>query len=293
MKSAGIIALAFCILAIAVTADSDCSILVAGSVSGRVLSFQGDPTLLAIERPIGSLIKPFLLLAALETGRIRPEMTVFCLPAKAGSPRCWLHEGHGSINCSRALACSCVPFFKTVARATPTSALDDVCLRHGVFAKPFAWPKNEEEKIDAMIGERGGPAASPLAFLSAFLDAFGHGKRPIFRLGANGIVTQAVSAGKMEKNPLVFAGLRQCCKGEGTAHIFETAIPSAHFRGKTGTIAKTGWFVGVDDADSADPVAVLAVCRPGTGPVDAAKAAALAAKYALNPPGAKNPENNP
>ena len=75
---------------------------------------------------------------------------------------------------------------------------------------------------------------------------------------------------------MVLEGLTACCANEGTAAVFSKKLPVLEFRGKTGTVAGAGMFVGVSGIPGEDPIGVIAVCEPGRGPTDAAPAAANA-----------------
>ncbi|MFH1800556.1 MAG: penicillin-binding protein 2 [Candidatus Omnitrophota bacterium] len=75
--------------------------------------------------PPGSVFKLVTALAGLDLGKITPQTRFRCtgsfrLGPKAKPVRCWLHEGHGSLNLYEALERSCNVYFYNVAkRLTP------------------------------------------------------------------------------------------------------------------------------------------------------------------------------
>jgi hypothetical protein len=87
--------------------------------TGQVLSRQGlDPDL---PIPVGSLTKPFLALAYARTHTTFPH-----LPCKGSADRCWLPQGHGTLDLQAALAHSCNAYFLALARQTDPAALASV-----------------------------------------------------------------------------------------------------------------------------------------------------------------------
>jgi len=70
--------------------------------------------------PPGSTIKPFMALAALETGTRSPERSIydpgfFTLPGSAHQYRCWKSEGHGSVDLRRSVVVSCDTYYYGLA----------------------------------------------------------------------------------------------------------------------------------------------------------------------------------
>lgn len=70
--------------------------------------------------PPGSTIKPFMALAALETGTRAPERTIFdpgfyTLPGQAHQYRCWKTEGHGAVDLHRSVVVSCDTYYYGLA----------------------------------------------------------------------------------------------------------------------------------------------------------------------------------
>ncbi len=80
---------------------------------------------------VGSLLKPFLVLAYAETHRRFP--VVECRGSRDG---CWLPRGHGSQDIVGALANSCNVYFLRLSREIDRAALDSICLSYGLVAPP-------------------------------------------------------------------------------------------------------------------------------------------------------------
>ena len=110
--------------------DPAISYLVAEARSGREICSRWphaqDPA------PIGSLIKPFTALAFGETHGFR--FPVF--RCEGAQSRCWLPQGHGSMNISHAIAHSCNAYFLQLASAVDLSALAAVAERFALTAPP-------------------------------------------------------------------------------------------------------------------------------------------------------------
>jgi penicillin-binding protein 2 len=70
--------------------------------------------------PPGSTIKPFMALAALETGTRPAERSIFdpgyyTLPGQAHHYRCWKSEGHGAVDLHRSVVVSCDTYYYGLA----------------------------------------------------------------------------------------------------------------------------------------------------------------------------------
>lgn len=106
---------------------------------------------------VGSLLKPFLVLAFLSTHRQPP--IIECRGAIAG---CWHPQGHGRQDIVSALANSCTVYFMQLAASIDRAALDLTCLSYGLSSPPRAWAPSR------LIGlEQGWPQA-PIAAARAF-----------------------------------------------------------------------------------------------------------------------------
>jgi cell division protein FtsI/penicillin-binding protein 2 len=106
---------------------------------------------------LGSLLKPFLVLAFLSTHGQSP--VIECRGAIAG---CWHPQGHGRQDIVSALANSCTVYFMQLAASVDRAALDLTCLSYGLSSPPRAWAPSR------LIGlEQGWPQA-PIAAGRAF-----------------------------------------------------------------------------------------------------------------------------
>lgn len=98
--------------------------------------------------PPGSTIKPFLALAALESGKIYGAMPVICVGwFKLRGDRYifhdWKRSGHGEVNVNEAIERSCDVFFYKLATAVGIDALGDYLRAFGFGAKTQIDLKNE------------------------------------------------------------------------------------------------------------------------------------------------------
>ncbi len=96
--------------------------------------------------PPGSTIKPFVALAALESG-ISHKETLFCngkhqiedssLESGFKTFHCWKKEGHGNVDMTRGIKVSCDVYFYQVARRIGINKIAEVCERYGLGKKVF------------------------------------------------------------------------------------------------------------------------------------------------------------
>jgi len=90
--------------------------------------------------PPGSTIKPFMALAALETGTRSPERTIFdpgfyTLPGQGHQYRCWKTEGHGAVDLQRSVIVSCDTYYYGLAVEMGIEKMHDFLSRFN-FGKP-------------------------------------------------------------------------------------------------------------------------------------------------------------
>jgi penicillin-binding protein 2 len=90
--------------------------------------------------PPGSTIKPFMALAALETGTRTAERTIidpgfYTLPGLAHQYRCWKTEGHGPVDLHRSVVVSCDTYFYGLAVEMGIERMHDFLTRFN-FGKP-------------------------------------------------------------------------------------------------------------------------------------------------------------
>lgn len=158
---------------------------------------------------LGSLLKPFLVLAFLSTHRQSP--VIECRGAVAG---CWHPQGHGRQDIISALANSCTVYFLQLAASVDRAALDLTCLSYGLSSPPRGWAPSR------LIGlEQGWPQA-PIAAARAFAALARDRQEPRVRT--------------------VLAGMAQCARaGTGRAVDFPCfaktgTAPCSHLRGGSG-----------------------------------------------------------
>ncbi|MCI0418156.1 MAG: hypothetical protein L0312_02865 [Acidobacteria bacterium] len=253
------------------------------------------PEAFAAPRCMGSLLKPFLLLAYLnevcnpsshlpdcpkgddfdvpqgshrsEPGaRFRPcagRATAQC------SVECWHKPGHGKLDMRRALAVSCNQYFYQLAEQTPPSSffktLDALGLRTSGRFAGASWVPPE-----AMIGLDSSLGLEPLQVLKAYLSLIS--EEPSGRGG--------VSAAPAFARSIVLGALRLGAL-QGTSVLAQQQLPAnQQLLGKTGTspafsagrylsFKTDGWFLGFYPA--AQPVLAVMVYYPnGLGAKDAA-----------------------
>lgn len=119
------------ILALASSPSYDPNIFVSPSSSEQRLQVLRDQNAPMLERgtkaayPPGSIFKLVTAIAALDLNRITPNTRFHCsgsfkLNPKSKPARCWLQEGHGSLNLYEAIERSCnVYFYNLAKRLTP------------------------------------------------------------------------------------------------------------------------------------------------------------------------------
>lgn len=89
--------------------------------------------------PPGSTYKMMVALAALESGVIEPEETVYC-PGfiDVGSTRfhCWKRGGHGNVNLHESLKQSCDIYYYVVGQSVGIDAISDMAAKFGIGVRP-------------------------------------------------------------------------------------------------------------------------------------------------------------
>ncbi|HEV2422021.1 MAG TPA: penicillin-binding transpeptidase domain-containing protein [Candidatus Acidoferrales bacterium] len=234
---------------------------------GKLLAFyRPDIAARRLVRP-GSAFKPFVLLALLGSGKLKPTESLVCIRN--------LHVGNHDLSCSHpptgpldateALAYSCNDFFATFGLRLSAAELQDAFDKAG-FASPTGFlpgeaegsirrAQTDEERQLQAVGE-GELRITPLEMLAAY------------RTLALRRTNSATSA----TDEAVFAGLEQSA-AYGMARL--AAIPVIKVAGKTGTPQAEdgswthGWFAGYAPADKPEIVVVVFLER-GDGPGDAA-----------------------
>lgn len=105
--------------------------------------------------PVGSLVKPFLAMAA-----AGPFPHFVC---RGAGDRCWLEKGHGALDFRDALANSCNAYFLSLARGVDAGSL-------AVVASKFGIPPPAGDSPEARIGLNDGWPISPLALARAYCE---------------------------------------------------------------------------------------------------------------------------
>ncbi|HOJ39247.1 MAG TPA: penicillin-binding transpeptidase domain-containing protein [bacterium] len=252
--------------------------LVVATGSGEVLYLEGEEWLKK-SLPIGSLVKPFTALAAIETDPSLACLVVNCQSTSPSVPvgeGCWYRPGHGSLGLSQALALSCDRYFHLLASRTSPSIWKKVLTRYGLSP-----PEETSEIISEMVGTGEKLQATPLEILGAYLTLVtglfyrcqsapsGH-----WKFLAGGPVP-----GNEQARHLVDQGLAGCLSWGTGSNLF--ALGDVRPAGKTGTVSFSltnrpglagthGWFVGFWPGENPE-VALVVFLLEGRGS-DAARA---------------------
>lgn len=218
----------------------------------------------------GSSIKPFTLIALLESGKINDQTTMMCkrsLSVGAHQLNCTHPDVKQPFDPATALAYSCNTYFARLATRLSPAELRDTFLKFGL-GSPSGLSLNEvagsiplaatevELQLQA-IGE-GGILVTPLELLRAY--------QKMALLASNHDAKLAP----------VFAGLEGSA-AYGMGHLAQPAGP-IKVAGKTGTSLvregswRHGWFAGYAPADKPQ-IALVVFLEEGHGPTDAASAA--------------------
>ncbi len=203
--------------------------------------------------PVGSLVKPFVALAAIEAGTAPAH-----LHCGGEADQCWLPKGHGDLALSGAISHSCNAIFLKLAARVPAEALEHVCRRYSL-------PDPGDESAATRIGLGGNWRIPPSALATAYLE----------------LVARKSDAGV----PQILAGLRGAAR-EGTARALGIAALA-----KTGTApcskldhrhAGDGFTIALFPPEA--PRYLLLVRVHGVPGAQSAKTAGRIAKMVLNQP---------
>lgn len=209
--------------------------------------------------PPGSTFKIIVALAALESGAITPDDTVFC-PGywEYGDRRyhCWEQKGHGHVNLAGALAHSCDIYFYRLALKIGIDAIKKMALRLGLGEKHMVdiFPKEmvgvipdkywKEKHVgahwvhgDTVISGIGqGFILTNCLQLALMIARVASNKIVIPRLIYSDEKPTFRNLGLDEKNiRFVLNGLEQVTKPGGTASGSAIDVNGAKMGGKTGT----------------------------------------------------------
>jgi cell division protein FtsI/penicillin-binding protein 2 len=165
--------------------------------------------------PVGSLVKPFMALAA--SGPF-PEFV-----CKGAVDRCWLAKGHGPMDFSAALANSCNAYFLRLARDVDAHSLAVVAARYGIPAPPVDTP-------EARIGLGGDWQISPLALTRAYCELVSRSAEPRvaeilagLKLAAESGTAKAIGRDSLAKTGTAPCVAKRKHKGDGFTVVLAPA----------------------------------------------------------------------
>jgi len=223
-----------------------------------------------LERP-GSTLKPFVLEALLEMGKLDPNQRLLCRrKLRIGSVEmdCTHPASIRELNTEDAIAYSCNTYVATVALRLSAAELVDVFRRAGLDSPTgfsdtesvgrIAVPENQEELQLEALGDRG-IEVTPIRLLEAYRQ-----------------LALRRRSGNLGADAPVFAGLEQSVEF-GMAHA--AFVPGMKIAGKTGTAASQntarthGFFVGYAPAEKPE-IAIVVFLEQGRG-LDAAGVAQI------------------
>ena len=157
--------------------------------------------------PVGSLVKPFMALAA------RGPFPEFV--CNGAIDRCWLAKGHGRIDFRDALANSCNAYFLQLANGVDTHSL-------AVVAAKFGIPPPDVETPEARIGLGADWQISPLALARAYCELTSRAAEPRVAeiLGGMKLAAESGTASAIGRGSLAKTGTAPCVaqrkhKGDG------------------------------------------------------------------------------
>ncbi|HMD37988.1 MAG TPA: penicillin-binding transpeptidase domain-containing protein [Candidatus Acidoferrum sp.] len=252
--------------------------IVADVATGEILAARGlDVAAHRLERP-GSAVKPFVLTALLESGKLNATQRLLCRrPLRIGGVRmdCAHPSSVVDLDAEEAIAYSCNSYFAEAATRLSAAELVQAFRRAGLDS-PSGMAKNEANGRIAMprdrdslqleaLGERG-IEVTPLEVLAAY--------RKLALQKRNGSAAEVDAA--------VFAGLEQSV-AYGIAHAAN--VEGMKIAGKTGTAASRessathGFFVGYAPAEKPE-IVVMVFLERGHGGDAAGVAQTVFAEFA-------------
>jgi cell division protein FtsI/penicillin-binding protein 2 len=253
------------------------SLVVMDVTSGFVLAAHNlDAAEKNLARP-GSTLKPFVLDALLESGKLDPNQRILCRRKfRIGSVEmdCTHPASIMELNAEDAIAYSCNTYVATVAQRLTAAELVDVFRRAGLDSPTgldanesvghIAIPANQQELELESLGDRG-VEITPIRLLESYRQ-----------------LALRKRAGNLGADAPVFAGLADSV-AFGMAHA--SFVSTMKVAGKTGTAASPntprthGFFVGYAPADKPEIVLVVFL-EQGRGMDAAAVAQSVFAAYA-------------
>jgi cell division protein FtsI/penicillin-binding protein 2 len=278
------------------------ALVVAEVGTGDVVAARGmDLAAGRVARP-GSTVKPFVLLALLDAGKVDAEQKLICRRVvRIGGVKmdCTHTTAVTELNAEEAIAYSCNSYFAEVATRLSGAELAQALRRAGLDA-PSGFVKEEATghietardrellQLEA-LGDRG-IEVTPLELLAAYRklalqkrNGAGAGGETSAEGGASPALAGAREGeGKIEKDAAVFAGL-EASVAYGMAHA--ASVEGLRIAGKTGTAGSRenarphGFFAGYAPAEKPEIVLVVYV-EQGRGADAAAAAQSVFAEFA-------------
>lgn len=238
--------------------------------SGRVLAaYRLDVAARRVAHP-GSAIKPFTLMALLESGKVNEQTALMCKRSVSiGGHKldCSHPDMKQSLDPASALAYSCNSYFTTVALRLTPAQLRSSLLQRG-FASPTTLVQGEASGTVAL-------AQSPEQLQLQAIGEWGIDVTPLEMVRAYRAIAVMQPKHDAELDPL-FAGLEQSV-AYGMGHAAQPAN-SMRAAGKTGTAAADegawthAWFAGYTPAENPE-IVVVVFLEKGHGGFDAAEVA--------------------
>lgn len=217
---------------------------------GRLLAVEGPAPARAM--PLGSLVKPFSLMALAGTRGLPLRRVRHCPPSSPEtSPYrgCWYRPGHGLLDFDGALAHSCNHWFMSLVRPDDWPAARELWERVGFEVVD---PRARRRRHEALVGGAAAVRATPRAAAAAYGALVNGGFLWDFGAERGRLVTLVAwppDRARLDR------GLRGVCV-EGTGHAAQDRAGTLRLAGKTGTAAdlegdgseswlrSNGWFVG-------------------------------------------------
>ncbi len=125
---------------------------------------------------LGSLLKPFVALAAAESGVPLFAFKVYCEASDKSVPvkeSCWDRRGHGDMDFTNALTLSCNYFFSSLAEKIDENIWRQTFKTFGLFAPDFSKNTPLSQRKALAIGSRPDFLMSPAQVLFAYVALLG------------------------------------------------------------------------------------------------------------------------
>jgi len=250
------------------------SAVVADVTTGEILAAQGmELAAHRLARP-GSTVKPFVLMALLETGKIEVSERLLCRrPLRIGGVRmdCAHPSSIVELNAEEAIAYSCNSYFAEAAARLSGTELVQVLRRAGLDSPSglvkeeasgrIEMPRDREMLQLEALGDRG-IEVTALELLGAYrkLALQKRNGATVGEGGASPAPTDELRGGATGRDAAVFAGLEESVT-HGMAHAAN--VDGMKIAGKTGTAASRqsarthGFFVGYALAEKPEIVMVV------------------------------------